>query len=117
MGLFWLKNLRSIIDHVISAESRPHGDVRSRFSAAVEDHYSVRITQHYVVSRYLPAGVVGQVRRVQVGVSLPVRTHGLDHLPSDFITRFLQTQTRPLKVGRLHDPVAADTKVGQNRSI
>lgn len=48
-------------------------------------------TQDYVVPRHLPGGVVGQVGGVQVGVLLSVRTDGLDHLPSNFVSRFLQT--------------------------
>lgn len=66
------------------------------------DYYSVSITQYYVVSRYLPGGVVGQVGGVQVGILLPVRTHRLNHLPSNFIARFLQTQTLLLQVRGLH---------------
>lgn len=52
------------------------------------------LTKNYMVSVYFPGWAVGQLGGVEVGVLLSIRTHRLDHLPTNFIMRFLHTEIK-----------------------
>lgn len=52
------------------------------------------LTKNYMVSVYFPGWAVGQLGGVEVGVLLSIRTHRLDHLPTNFIMRFLYTEIK-----------------------
>lgn len=51
------------------------------------------LTEHKLVPRQLPGGVIRQLHRVHVDVLMAIGAHRLDHLPSDLIAWLLQDKT------------------------
>ena len=52
------------------------------------------LTQHQLVPRNLPAGVIGKLHGVDIDILVSIRADRLNHLPTYFIAGFLQRERK-----------------------